>query len=122
MIRDKIIEAARKALDDIAGKVGGCPGLTLLDYCDDTRCGCQETMVSALNAAFATIPGLSDVLDGKATIIPNKIGKEDAEGIWEAAYNVWAEFGASDAEAGQAAHDAAIHISPYRKEPDHGPV
>lgn len=72
-----------------------------------------------IDAMCYIIPGLRDVMDGEATIIPNKIGKEDAEGIWEAAYDAWADFGASDAEAGQAAHGAIIAASPYRK--DQGP-
>ena len=66
--------------------------------------------------SLAAIPGLADVLDGKAVILPRKIGKENAEGVWQAAYDVWAEFGASDADAGHAAHDAMIAISPYRNE------
>ena len=148
MTRDKIIEAVEAAAKAAAApQISEGIGAFLRKFCDSEAAGnarhylhampghewsalvdalAEDASYAALKAALplitAATPGLSDVLDGKATIIPNKIGKEDAEGIWEAAYNVWAEFGASDAEAGQAAHDAAIHISPYRKEPDHGPV
>lgn len=127
MTRDKLIEAAQKALDDIAGKAGGCPGLTPLDYCDDTQCGCQETMVSALNAAFAAIPGLADVLDGKAVIVPVPV--DDAmvsAGTYTLADHLCASEYVNGPDASVvlalahkgfvSALDAAFAASPYRKE------
>ena len=41
----------RAALGVLANKAGGCPGLGLSDFCDDTKCECREIMRAALEAA-----------------------------------------------------------------------
>lgn len=77
----------------------------------------DEKVRAALQAFCDTIPGLSAVLDGKAAIVPVEISEDDAESIWEATYNVWAEFGATNANAGREAHRASLAASPYRSAP-----
>lgn len=80
-------EITRAALDVLAGKAGGCPGLTLHDACDDTQCGCKEEVRAALSAVAPLISrasyerGQRDMLDKLLTLNPEVNAKIAA--MWE---------------------------------------
>jgi hypothetical protein len=108
MSRDVLIEAMAKAI---------CRTFYQTEWADTSwfrRDICLNMAAAALDALRAARPDIAGVLDGKAEVMPVEISKDDAEGIWEAAYDVWAEFGATDADAGREAHRAALAASPYR--------
>jgi hypothetical protein len=74
----------------------------------------QELLIDGATAALSAIEAMG------ATVVPVEVDDETAEGIWRAAYDEWAEFGAADKDAGHAAHRASIAASPYAKEPSDG--
>jgi hypothetical protein len=54
-------------------------------------------------------------IEAEAVIVPREIDDETAQGVWSAAYDEWAEYGASDQDAGRAGFTAMIAASPYRR-------
>jgi hypothetical protein len=122
MSRDVLIEAMVRWIDPNAvlrhsarqsGKLVSGPGSWVKQ--DAARYATAMNRArNALDALRTARPDIADVLDGKAVVVPVEISKDDAEGIWETAYDVWAEFGATDADAGREAHRAALAASPYR--------
>lgn len=45
IVKDEYVE---DTLDILSNKVGGCPGLGLSDFCDDTKCECFDIMKNIL--------------------------------------------------------------------------
>lgn len=110
MTRDEIIEAMARAIHATAWGEGQWETAGESEYRE------MDAMArAALDALKQNIPGLSDVIDGKAVIVPVKVTDEAADGVWRAAYDAWAEFGARDEDAGHAAHGAVLIASPYAR-------
>jgi len=77
MTRDDLIEAMARALWDTHGYVHSSEDRIFepLEYGSEgeyapTQSLCQDGARSALTALCAAIPGLSEVIDGKAVIVP----------------------------------------------------
>ena len=121
MTREELIKAMTRELCRHHG-TAHCSTVCLSHTATHTRDGqCPEATrvwanrsIFVFSALCATIPGLADLIDGKAVVVPTSehLTDDQAAAMWDAVYEAWDNCEDSEG-AGRLAHAAMLAASPY---------